>query len=118
MAERTEEQKKMIEETLDAAEAMTGWSRQECANFISCITAKTPDALLRSIPDAMEAAVKAETTAAGVDLMKRMGRIIEARMEGGEFAWRFHPDCKIVTDKTGNRMDIDFAPLGYPKERA
>ena len=112
---------KALDELLEIAMSMTGWSREEARNFMSCISADSPEALFEAIPDALEIAHRAEIIVAGVDLMKRMGAVINAQVQNGELAWRFHPDAKIKTfnDVTGERIEIDFAPIGAraPKEK-
>lgn len=91
-----------------------GWEEQEARNFLSCITAATPEALIRAVTAAVEIARETETRAAMIGLMKQLGRIVEAQVKDGDLALRLNPDLKaheIVGADGRKRLEIDFRPL-------
>lgn len=102
-----------MDEILGAMQTITNWSREECRNFLSSLSAETPEQLMDVINEAIEIARLAECTLAGVDLMKRLGRVVDATVHNRELQWRFHPDCMVTEDAAGHRLDIKFKPNAF-----
>ena len=108
-----EQNQSAIDEILNTTVEITGWTVDECQNFLTALSADSPERLIEVIDEALNIAIKAEATMAGIDLMKRMGRIVDATVKDGELAWRFHPDCIIGKDSAGNRLDVSFKPDAF-----
>lgn len=101
----------IIEEAIVAMMKVTGWSDAECRNFLSCLRAPTPDALLESIPLAIEHAAKIEAQEAFVSLMKSMGRVVEAEFRDGQFFGRITPNAEVEVSADGAQITINYPGL-------
>lgn len=99
-----------LDEMIATVTRETGWTDEEARLFVSAIKADTPDALMDAVPEAIGWAMRIETAASVVSLMKTLPRgVLDARWTGKEIALRIHPDAQV--DKaTEGEITITPAP--------
>jgi hypothetical protein len=99
---------KVGDELLAAVAAETGWTTEETRNFLSCMRGDTPEALLDACAAATAWAMRIETKAALVSVMKRLPRgAIQAEWTGDDIAVRLNPESTITTGADGT-INIDW----------
>lgn len=105
-----------IEAALAAMGEMTGWTEAECRNFLACLRGPTPEALLASIPEAVEYAMRVERASTFVALMKRLGPVIEAEWRDGDLHIRLTPEAEVTEGEDGASLNIRWHGFLGPKD--
>ena len=99
---------KVGDELLAAVAAETGWTTEETWNFLSCMRGDTPEALLDACAAVTAWAMRIETKAALVSVMKTLPRgAIQAEWTGDDIAVRLNPESTITTGADGT-INIDW----------
>ena len=100
-------------ELIRTAMSLTGWDEEDTRNFLSCLVADTPDALMEEASDALEFARRIEMQAAAIDIMKQVGgRALSAQMTPtrDDIALRFRPDISIELTETADETMMRVKP--------
>lgn len=97
-----------IEDAMQVAQEMTGWTREELVNVMSNVIAETPDELMDNIGEILEWCRIVEEKAAMVDLMKRLPvGVLHIRWQDGAPTMTFRPGLDIQVSEDGSNFYIE-----------
>jgi len=80
-----------VDELVDDITQELEWTEEEARNFLSAFVGNTPDHLMRNVKAGIKYASEAQRKSALIDVMKKMGRHMQAEFRKGELFIKLDP---------------------------